>query len=52
VRAELELGGQPLLERVQAQVSKPAACGIGEGFVAELGERRPPPECERLPQQL
>ena len=37
--AQLELGVDPLLERVQAQVGQAALGGLGEGLVAKLGKR-------------
>ena len=52
VGAELEVGFEPLLERVQSQVGEPAAGGIRERLAAELGERRSAPERERVAQQL
>ena len=50
VAAEREVGLDPLLERRQPQVLEPAALGLGERLVRELGERRPAPERERLAQ--
>ena len=49
---ELEVGREPLLERVQAQVGEPPAGGVGEGLRSELGERGPAPERQRLAKEL
>src|ERR687892_2640085 len=42
------MGLEPLLERCLAQLLQPADLPLSEPLVDELGERRPPPERERL----
>src|SRR5207244_2519456 len=52
VQAERELRLEPLLERRHAQLLEPGNLILGEAFVAEVGERRPAEEAERLAQLL
>ena len=47
-RPELEVGVDPLLERVQPQLLEPADLALREALELEIGERRPAPERERL----
>ena len=48
--AERELGVDSVLERCEAQLLEPRACGLGEALVGEVRERRAAPERERLAQ--
>ena len=48
VAAERELGFEPQLDRGQAQLLEPRGLVAREGVVAEVGQRRPAPERERL----
>ena len=50
--AELEVGVDPLLERLQAQLLEPADLGLGERLEGEVGERWAAPQRERLAEQL
>ena len=50
--AELEVGVDPLLERLQAQLLEPADLGLDEGLEGEVGERWAAPQGQRLPEQL
>src|SRR5207247_7853365 len=49
--SELEVGVDPLLQRVEPQLREPPAGRLGERLLAELGQRRPAPELERLPEE-
>ncbi|CAM5261414.1 hypothetical protein STANM309S_03315 [Streptomyces tanashiensis] len=51
VTARGQLGRRPLLHRVQPQRVEPGRLTRRERRVPYVGERRPPPEPERLPQQ-
>ena len=51
VLSQLEVGVDPLLQRIEPQLGKPAACRLCERLFAELGQRRTAPEVERLPQE-
>ena len=51
VAAEREVGLDPLLERRQPELLEPAGLDPRERLLAELGQRRPAPEGERLAQQ-
>ena len=42
--SELELGVESILERGEAQLVEARDLGLGEGLVAEVGQRRPSPE--------
>src|SRR4051794_23235973 len=50
VAAEGKVRLDPALERVQAQLLEPPDLILGEGLIGEVGQRRPAPEIERLPQ--
>ena len=50
VAAEREVGLDPLLERRQPQILQPPGLDSGKRLLAELRQRRPPPERERLAQ--
>ena len=43
-----EVGVDPILERRETQLSQPPDLVLGERVVPKIGERRPPPEPERL----
>ena len=51
VRAELEVGRDPLLERGQPEALEPVDLPLEERLELEVGEGRPAPEPERLAQQ-
>src|SRR5215216_3405260 len=51
VSTELEVSGDPLLEPREAEVVEPPDLVLRERVVREVGEGRPAPERERLPQQ-
>ena len=46
--AELEVGVDPLLERLEPQLLEPADLALGERLEGEVGERRATPERQRL----
>ena len=50
VASEREVGLDPLLERVQAQLLQPRDLRLGERLECELVQRRPPPQGKRLAQ--
>jgi hypothetical protein len=50
--AEGELGGQPVLKGVQAELLQSLPLGLGEGLVGDVGQGRAAPQPERLPQHL
>ena len=52
VAAERELDLEPLLERDEAQLLESGDLVAGEGLVAEVRQRRPTPEAERLAEHL
>src|SRR5439155_27335144 len=52
VVAELEVGLDPFLERIQTQFVEPSRRRAGEGLVAELRERRSAPQRQRPAQEL
>ena len=48
--AQGQVGLDPLLHTDQAQLLQPGDLGLGERLVAEVGQRRPPPQGQRLGQ--
>ncbi len=46
--AELEVRRDPILERSRPNLLEPADLIVGERLVAQVGERRPAPERERV----
>ena len=52
VLAQLQLGVDALLERMQTQLGQPARGRLCERLLVKLGERRAAPELERLAQEL
>ena len=50
--AAFEVGGDARLERRQPTLLEPRRLGLGEGLVGNVGERRAPPERERLPERV
>jgi hypothetical protein len=52
VPTEGQLSLDPLLERFRAQLLQAQPLHTGEGFARKLGERRPAPEGERLPEHV
>ena len=50
--AEGQVGLDPLLQADQPQLLQPGDLGLGERLVAEVGQRRPPPQGQRLGQQV
>ena len=51
-RAELEVGIDPLLQGIQAELLEPADLALREALQLEVAERRAAPQRERLPQRL
>ena len=51
VRAELEIGCDPLLEHAEPQILEPVDLGLRERLRLEVGERRAAPQVERLAEQ-
>ena len=51
VRAQLEVGGDPLLEHAEAQILEPVDLGLRERLQLHVGQRRPAPERERLAEE-
>ena len=49
-RAEREIRLDPLLQGLDPELLEPRDLGLRPGLVGELGQRRPSPERERLPQ--
>jgi hypothetical protein len=49
VKAEHQVGLDPLFERFHPQLIEASGLDAGERLIAELGQGRPPPESERLP---
>jgi hypothetical protein len=47
-----QLGGQPVLQDHQAKLLQPLPLGLGEGLVGHVGQGRPAPQPQRLPQHL
>jgi hypothetical protein len=52
VTADRKFCGDPLLQRGEAQLLKPAGLALGERLESEIGQRRPSPERERIAQEL
>src|SRR5262249_58847437 len=48
IAAEREVGVDPQLERGEAELFEPRDLALRKGLVGEVGERRSPPELERL----
>ena len=48
MRAESQVGVDPVLEGRQVELLEPGCLTAGEGIRGELGERRPAPELERF----
>ncbi len=48
--AKRQLGSQAVLQYGQAKLLQPLPLGSGERLVSHLGQRRPPPQPQRLPQ--
>ena len=46
-----EVGLDPRAEAAEAQIVEPRDLGLGEALVGDVGERRPAPELERVPQR-
>ena len=49
--AELDIGGDALLERDEAKLLEPPRLGLGPVLERELGERRPAPQLERADEE-
>ena len=50
--AKRQLGGQAVLQRGQAKLLQPLPLGLGERLVGHVGQGRPAPQPQRLPQHL
>ena len=46
-----EVGLDPRAEAAEAQIVEPRDLGLGEALVGDVGQRRPAPELERVPQR-
>jgi len=51
VAAERQIGVDPHLQGAELELFQPPDLDLGEGLVAEVGQRRSPPQSERLPQR-
>ena len=49
--AELDIGGDALLERDEAELLEPPRLGLGPVLERELGECRPAPQLERADEE-